>query len=373
MDWLMYLGVPFLLSAAITPLIKKIACYLGIYAEMNERTVHTKAIARIGGVAIYVSFMIGMACFMKVDASINAIVLGGTIMFVGGLVDDMDNLKPIYKFGFQTLAAIVLMVVGDVYLEVIRLPFNITINMGLITFLVTFLWITGITNAVNLIDGLDGLAGGLSVIILVVVASLSVIEQRADISTLSLILAGATLGFLIYNSHPASIFMGDCGALFLGFVISAISLLGFKSSTLITLGLPILMLTVPIVDTISAILRRVAAGHKFSEADKNHLHHVLMRRFGHRNTVLILYGVTALFGVTAYVYIINKLAGLITLFIICIVIEIFIETSGMISPSYHPILSVLNRLKGKDSPDLLKVHPFEEDENKTKEEDETAE
>ncbi|MEG0291002.1 MAG: MraY family glycosyltransferase, partial [Erysipelotrichaceae bacterium] len=326
MDWLMYLGVPFLLSAAITPLIKKIACYLGIYAEMNERTVHTKVIARIGGVAIYVSFMIGMACFMKVDASINAIVLGGTIMFVGGLVDDMDNLKPMYKFAFQALAAIVLMVVGDVYLEVIRLPFNITINMGLITFLVTFLWITGITNAVNLIDGLDGLAGGLSVIILIVIASLSVIEQRADISTLSLILAGGTLGFLIYNSHPASIFMGDCGALFLGFVISAISLLGFKSSTLITLGLPILMLTVPIVDTISAILRRAAAGHKFSEADKNHLHHVLMRRFGHRNTVLILYGVTALFGVTAYVYIINKLAGLITLFVIGVVIEIFIET-----------------------------------------------
>ncbi|MEG2305994.1 MAG: undecaprenyl/decaprenyl-phosphate alpha-N-acetylglucosaminyl 1-phosphate transferase, partial [Erysipelotrichaceae bacterium] len=142
---------------------------------------------------------------------------------------------------------------------------------------------------------------------------------------------------------------------------------------LITLGLPILMLTVPIVDTISAILRRAAAGHKFSEADKNHLHHVLMRRFGHRNTVLILYGVTALFGVTAYVYIINKLAGLITLFVIGVVIEIFIETSGMIAPSYHPILSVLNRLKGKDSPDLLKVHPFEEDENKTKEEDETAE
>jgi len=134
--------------------------------------------------------------------------------------------------------------------------------------------VIGITNAVNLIDGLDGLAGGISVIILVVIATLSLLEGRSDIMMLSLILAGSTLGFLMYNSHPASIFMGDCGALFLGFVISAISLLGFKSSTLITLGLPILLLGIPILDTISAIIRRKLSGKSFSDADKNHLHHV---------------------------------------------------------------------------------------------------
>lgn len=353
MDWLLYLIVPFLMSALFTPVVKRIAWRLGIYAKMNERTVHHKKTARIGGVAIYVSFMIAMAMFMKVDKSLNGIVIGATIMFIGGLIDDMEELKPLYKFGFQILAAVFVMYFGEVYLEVIRLPFGITINMGFITIAVTFLWITGITNAVNLIDGLDGLSAGLSVIILVVIASLSIIEQRNDVCTLSLILAGATLGFLIYNSHPASIFMGDCGALFLGFVISTISLLGFKSSTLITLGLPILMLAVPIIDTISAILRRTLAGKKFSSADKNHLHHVLMRRFGHRNTVLILYAVTALFGVTAYVYIINKVAGMVTLFTIAIVVELFIETSGMISPSYHPILSVLTRLKGKEKTDDL--------------------
>lgn len=371
MDWLLYLGVPLFLSTVITPIVKRIACYLGIYAEMNERTIHTKQIARIGGVAIYISFIIGMALFMKVDNSLNGIVLGGTIMFVGGLVDDMDNLRPKYKFGFQIIAAIVLMVMGDVYLDVIRLPFNITIDMGFITFIITLFWITGITNAVNLVDGLDGLAGGISVIILVVIASLSIIEQRVDVSTLSLILAGSILGFLIYNTHPASIFMGDCGALFLGFMISAISLLGFKSSTFITLGLPILLLAVPIIDTISAILRRSLSGKSFSEADKNHLHHVLMRRFGHRNTVLILYALTALFGVTAYVYIINKIAGFVTLTIIAVVVEIFIETSGMISPSYHPILSLLNRLKGSGK-DLTSVHPFEEKDELNNKDNENA-
>lgn len=345
MDWLQYLIVPFIISVLATPVLKIIGCKLNIYAEMNERTIHKKPMARVGGVAIYIAFILSMAMYMKVDTALNGILIGGTIMFIGGLIDDMDNLKPIYKLSFQVVAAIVLMWYGNVYLDVIRLPFGITINMGIITTVVTFFWVVGITNAVNLIDGLDGLASGLGVIILVVIASLSAIESRDEITMMSLILAGATLGFLIFNTHPASVFMGDCGALFLGFMISAISLMGFKSSTLITLGLPILLLAVPIVDTISAILRRVLSGKKFSEADKNHLHHKLMQRFGHRNTVLILYAVTAMFGVTAYIYIVNKAAGLSCLCVIAVIVEVFIETSGMISPNYHPILSILNRLK----------------------------
>ena len=237
------------------------------------------------------------------------------------------------------------MTVGKVSLDVIRLPMGISIDMGLVSFVVTFVWIIGITNAVNLIDGLDGLAGGISAIILVVIACLSVIEGRLDIQTMSLILAGATMGFLLYNSHPASIFMGDCGALFLGFIISAISLLGFKSSTIMTLALPILLLAVPIVDTIGAILRRKLSGHKFSEADKNHLHHLLMQRFGHRNTVIILYVVTALFGFTAYIYLVNKATGFLVLFLIALVVELFIEFSGMISKQYHPLLSIANTIQ----------------------------
>ena len=282
---------------------------------------------------------------MKTDMTINGILIGGTIMFIGGLIDDMVNLKPKYKLAFEVAAAIVLMTVGKVSLDVIRLPMGISIDMGLVSFIVTFVWIIGITNAVNLIDGLDGLAGGISAIILVVIACLSVIEGRLDIQTMSLILAGATMGFLLYNSHPASIFMGDCGALFLGIIISAISLLGFKSSTIMTLALPILLLAVPIVDTIGAILRRKLSGHKFSEADKNHLHHLLMQRFGHRNTVIILYVVTALFGFTAYIYLINKATGFLVLFIIALVVELFIEFSGMISKQYHPLLSIANTIQ----------------------------
>ena len=265
------------------------------------------------------------------------------LTFIGGLVDDLVNLKPLYKFGFQVVAAIVLIASG-VTLDVIRLPLGITINMGVVSFIVTFFWITGITNAVNLIDGLDGLCGGICVIILTVIAMLSIIEGRSDVEMIALILVGATLGFLIYNAHPASIFMGDCGALFLGFIISAISLLGFKSSTIMTLALPLLLLALPIIDTLSAILRRTLKGHKFSEADKSHIHHLLMNKFGHKNTVIIMCIVTALFGLTAYVYMINKGIGLISLFVIMLAVDLFIEASGMISEKYHPILSVSRRI-----------------------------
>lgn len=340
MTYLKYFFIPLLLSIVLTPVVKWLAVKLEVYAKENDRTIHSGKIARIGGVAIYVSFIACMALFMKTDMTINGILIGGSIMFIAGLIDDMMELKPIYKLLFEIVAAAVLMMVAGISLDAIRFPFGLTIDMTILSWLMTFIWIIGITNAVNLVDGLDGLAGGISTIILFVIACLSVIEGRLDVQSMALILAGATLGFLVFNAHPASIFMGDCGALFLGFVISAISLLGFKSSTIMTLALPILLLAVPIVDTLGAILRRKLSGKSFSVADKQHIHHLLMQRFGHRNTVLILYVVTAMFGMTAYIYLVNKFTGLIVLFIIAMIVELFIEGSGMISKSFHPMISI---------------------------------
>lgn len=348
MNDILYVALPFTISMVLTPIVKRIAFRLDAFAQINERTVHSGKIVRIGGAAIYLAFIVSMAVFMKTDMAMNGILLGGTIMFFGGLIDDFVNLRPLYKFTFQIVAAVVLIASG-VTLDVIRLPLGITIPMGVISVIVTFLWITGITNAVNLIDGLDGLCGGISVIILFVIAMLAVIERRSDVEMLSLILAGATLGFLIYNAHPASIFMGDCGALFLGFIISAISLLGFKSSTIMTLALPLLLLGLPIIDTLSAILRRTLKGHKFSEADKSHIHHLLMNKFGHKNTVIIMCIVTALFGLTAYCYMINKGLGFLSLFVIMLAVEMFIEVSGMISDKYHPVISIARRVRKKMS------------------------
>ena len=169
---------------------------------------------------------------------------------------------------------------------------------------------------------------------------MAIIERRLDIMSLAFILASSILGFLVYNCHPASIFMGDCGSLFLGFMVSTISIMGFKSSTIMTLALPVLILMVPIIDTLSAILRRTLKGQRFMQADKSHLHHLLMRQFGHRNTVIILCGVTSLFGVSAFVYMINRTIGFFVMLAILFGVELFIEKSSMISNHYHPILSV---------------------------------
>lgn len=337
---------PAIISVLVTPLVKKYSLWAKAYALENERTVHHGKISRIGGVAIYISFMVSMVMFSTIDSALKGVVLGGSIMFFAGLIDDLIDMKAIVKLAFEIVAALVLMYFG-VMVDVIRLPFGVVIDWGVLSFLFTLIWVVGITNAVNLIDGLDGLAGGISVIILVVIGSLAIIERRLDVVTITFILATSTAGFLFYNAHPASIFMGDCGALFLGFMIAAISLLGFKSSTVLTLALPILLLMLPIIDTLSAILRRTLKGMKFMQADKSHIHHLLMKQFGHRNTVVIMCGVTALFGLSAFAYLINRDIGFLVMLIILFGVELFIEKSAMISEQFHPLLGLYRRVKEK--------------------------
>lgn len=333
--------LPFLISLGLTPLIKRYSFFAKAYALENERTVHHGKISRIGGVSIYLAFVITCACFVEADRALDGIVLGGSIMFFSGLIDDLIDLKPIVKLALEVVAAVVLIYFG-VSVDTIRI-LNITIDIPFISVLFTIFWIAGITNAVNLIDGLDGLAGGISTVILVVIGCVALIERRLDVMSITFILAASTGGFLIYNAHPASIFMGDCGSLFLGFMISAISLLGFKSSTVVTLALPILMLLLPIVDTLSAILRRTLKGMKFMQADKSHIHHLLMKQFGHRNTVIIMCGITALFGICAFVYLLNPVFGLGVIFVMVVGLELFIENSGMINEHFHPVIGVYHR------------------------------
>lgn len=336
--------IPFAISLALTPIVKIWSVKADAYARENKRTVHHGKISRIGGVAIYISFIVTMAFFVTADRAINGVVLGGSIMFFAGLVDDLIDLKPIIKLLMEVIAALVLIYYG-VSVDVIRLPFGLVINFGIVSFLFTIVWVCGITNAVNLIDGLDGLAGGICVVILVTTGSIALIERRMDIEKITFILAAATFGFLFYNSHPASIFMGDCGALFLGFMISAISMLGFKSSTILTLALPIVLLMIPIVDTLSAILRRTLKGMKFSQADKSHIHHLLMQQFGHQKTVIIMCAMTALFGLSAFVYMLNKNMGFVVMLVLLFFMELFIEKSAMISEKFHPLLGIWHRIK----------------------------
>ena len=342
-----YFLVPLVISFALVPICKKIGFALGIYAQENARTVHHGRIVRMGGISIYCAFLIALTIFMSADDTINGILIGGFLVFLGGLLDDIYDLSAKVKLLFQIAGAIVAMVFGRIYLQEIHfLSFQIT--NPIFTYLISFFWIVGITNAINLIDGLDGLSSGISSIVTLTIGFIGFFLGRRDVCILALCLSGAILGFLPYNFHPASIFVGDCGAQFMGFTIACMSLMGFKTTALISLGLPILILFIPISDTLIAIVRRKLQGHKISEADRGHLHHILMikLRLGHRRTVLILYLVALLFSLAAIITFFNPVYGMWVIIILLLLADLFIEYTGMVNSKWHPILSLSNKLFG---------------------------
>ncbi|MGB4984485.1 MAG: MraY family glycosyltransferase [Erysipelotrichaceae bacterium] len=341
--------IPLVIVLILTPLVRRLGVYIGAFALENKRTVHHGKIARIGGVAIYIAFMIGMVIFYHADDTINGILIGSSIVFFTGLIDDLHDIKPLYKFAGQSLGALVTIFVGGVCLSKMTLPFDIVISNKVILTIITYFWMVGVTNAINLIDGLDGLSCGTTTIVLTTMSIIAFGMNRFDVMGIALIMIGALLGFLRYNFHPASIFVGDCGALFIGFIVSCISLIGFKSTTMIALILPLIILFVPLADTTLAIIRRKIAHKSIGEADKGHTHHKLMydMKLGHVKTVLVLYVVTALFGVTAIVYWQSTLYGSILLIILMILVEIFVEYTQMINEKFHPILSLFKRIKNE--------------------------
>ena len=336
--------VTMVITALLIPIVMKIGAKLGIVAHKNKRTVHKVEVPRIGGYAIYISSLIGMVIFLKTDPQINAILIASFLVFFIGLFDDVHDLSPKTKLIVELIAALIVILYGDIYLKGFDfLPANWP---PILPGAITVLWIVGITNAINLIDGLDGLSSGISIIVLFTISITSLTSGRTDIASLSLVLAGAIMGFLFYNFHPAKIFLGDCGALYIGFMISVISLLGFgyNVSIFFTLGAPIVVLMVPIMDTLIAIIRRKVHHKKFSEADKAHLHHNLMfkLKLGHRKSVIVLYGITFLFSLTSYIYLYDSLLGTIMFIILMLIFELFVEMTNMVSRKYKPLLTIIN-------------------------------
>lgn len=347
MGALPYFLLPFVISVLLVPVCKVIGFKLGIYAEENARTVHHGKIVRMGGVAIYIAFMVSLTILWQADDSINGILIGSSIVFIGALLDDIYDLSPKIKLLFQIGGTIVAMTLGNIYLTDFHI-LSFDISNGIITKIISFFWIVGITNAINLIDGLDGLSSGITSIVTLTIGLLGFFMGRRDICILALCLAGSILGFLPYNFHPASIFVGDCGAQFMGFTVACMSLLGFKTTALITLGLPILVLFIPISDTLIAIIRRKLKGQKIMEADRGHLHHILMIKLqlGHVKTVITLYIVCLLFAASAILTYFDPFAGIWVILVLLLASDIFIEYTGMINPKWHPILSIVNKLTG---------------------------
>ncbi|MDR3214871.1 MAG: undecaprenyl/decaprenyl-phosphate alpha-N-acetylglucosaminyl 1-phosphate transferase [Bacilli bacterium] len=346
LTYLLVFFVTIMISLILTPLVAKVSMHLYIVAWPGARHIHKKITPRMGGLAIYSAFFIGTALFVKGDQQIMALLIGGFIIGLCGIIDDLVELKALNKLAFQILATLVIIFYGQIRLTNIHLPGGINIDFGILSTLVTIIWIIGITNAVNLIDGMDGLCAGVTSIILATFAMLSYMQDRSDIVIIAIILLAAILGFLFFNFHPALIFMGDTGSLFIGFMIASISLLGFKSSAFLTLGPAIFILAIPILDTFLSIIRRKLKGVKIMSPDKEHLHHTLMYKIGlsHTKTVLVIYGVTFYFSQVAYVYLINKKIAFILLIIAFMAIELFVEKTSMISKKYRPILWVSSNI-----------------------------
>jgi len=341
------LVICFFSAILLTPLVKKLAFIIGATDKPNQRKVHSRIMPRLGGLAIFISFIIGVLFIQPADEYHLPIVIGSIIIILTGILDDVKEISPKLKLAGQIAAAAVVVIYGDLKVEFINLPFGGIIDFGYLSIPFTMIWIIGITNAINLIDGLDGLAGGVSSIALISIAGMSFVMGNGYVTVMALIVAASTIGFLFYNFHPAKIFMGDTGALFLGYIIGVLSLLGYKNVTFISLIIPVIILGVPISDTFFAIIRRLVNKQPLSAPDKSHLHHCLLRSgFSHRQTVLLIYAMAAVFGLAAFIFSQATVWGsLIMILVLLIVIEVIVEKIGLIREDYKPLLNLMKGLK----------------------------
>ena len=325
--------VPFLFVLAIIPFIKKVALHVNAMDIPNGRKVHKEPMPRLGGLGIYMGFLLGYVFFGEMSLRMNAVLIGSIIIIITGIVDDINPIPAKVKFLFQLIAASVVAIYGEILLKDLS-AFGIYINFGLLSYPITIIFIVAIINCINLIDGLDGLAAGLSSIYFMTIGVVIIwwTHSFGIEIMITFIMLGATLGFLCHNFNPAKIFMGDSGSMFLGYMIAVIALLGFKNVTLTTLLAPICLLAIPIMDTAFAILRRIINKKPIDEPDKDHLHHQLLNlHLSHRDTVLVIYFVDILFATATLVYILyDNTIGIIIYAILFIVVLIFIMKTNII-------------------------------------------
>lgn len=294
------------LALLFTPVAKWLAPKIGAMdVPKDDRRVHDKPMPRFGGMAIFIGVTVSLLIFAGPEEKFSGVIIGGILIYILGAIDDLMDLSPKIKFLGQAACGCIVFFMG-IRLEFINNFFGPgkLIFGDTLCFVITILWIVGITNAINLVDGLDGLASGISAIASLCIAYAAYIHGQYEVATAMLAVAGGSLGFLPFNFHPAKIFMGDSGSQFLGFCLATISLIGpTKSATVVAVAIPALVLGLPIFDTAFAILRRTVRGQSVAVGDKEHLHHRIMRAgFGQRRSVMIMYGISGIMGVVAVLY-----------------------------------------------------------------------
>lgn len=336
-------ALAYLVTFAAVPIVRVLAFKMNaVDIPKDERRMHKKPIPRWGGAAIYLGFVVSVACFTPViEKRLVGILAGSFIIVITGILDDKYALKPIIKLLGQCVAAVIVIAFG-VRINAFNSLFGFIGNpvaVEWIAIILTFIWIVVVTNAINLIDGLDGLAASISGISALALVFICIITGRVDLAVILVAVAGSCIGFLPYNGHPAKIFMGDSGALFLGYILATLSVEGFfHGYSAMTFIVPVIVLALPIFDTSFAILRRLYRHKGIMSADRGHLHHRLIDNgFSQKETVTILSTFSALLSIAAIVLIskgFNRAAVLILAMIILLVCIKMYKTNKNIEKVY---------------------------------------
>ena len=322
--------VTFLASLIFVEMMKRVAVFLKVLDIPNDkRKIHTKPMPLLGGIGIFLAFLLGYMIFAPKNNLMLSILISSFLIMLLGLFDDMTKSEtPMpnkYKVIVQIVVASIVVFYGGLKLTKASM-FGLNLNFGFLSPFLTILIIVAIINAINLIDGLDGLCAGISSIYFLTIAILGFILNKfegLDV-ILSLIMLGSTLGYLVHNFPPAKIYQGDAGSTFLGLMISVIFLIGFKSTTLTSLIIPMFLLAIPIMDTLFAIIRRKLKGQKIDHADKEHIHHQFLKRFNKKSTLLIIYAINIMFSVTTIFYSLGNKKTVIFCYVILVLVVLYL-------------------------------------------------
>ncbi|VGV90258.1 glycosyl transferase [Streptococcus pyogenes] len=366
-DYVLVLIGALLMSLFLTPFVRFLAFRVGAVDNPNARRVNKVPMPTSGGLAIFMSFLVASLGLIPIASKgamffgqtyfsyILPVVIGATVITLTGFLDDLYELSPKLKMFGILIGAVIVWAFTDFKFDSFKIPFGgpLLVFGPFLTLFLTVLWIVSITNAINLIDGLDGLVSGVSIISLVTMAIVSYffLPQKDFFLTLTiLVLISAIAGFFPYNYHPAMIYLGDTGALFIGFMIGVLSLQGLKNSTAVAVVTPVIILGVPIMDTIVAIIRRSLSGQKFYEPDKMHLHHRLLSMgFTHRGAVLVVYGITMLFSlISLLLNVSSRIGGVLLMLGLLFGLEVFIEGLEIWGEKRTPLFNLLKFIGNSD-------------------------
>lgn len=359
LKYIMVIISTMVVAAVATPFVRFLSLRVGAVDNPNARRINKVPMPSAGGLAIFIAFSLAALVFLpRIVTHVHyhgtylhyvlPLILSSLIIVITGYIDDVKELGPAPKMFGIVLAATLIWFFTEFHFDSFKIPFGgpLLIFPTWLSFFLTVLWIVAITNAVNLIDGLDGLVSGVSIISLTTMGIVSYFflhDSNIFLTLTIFVLVAAIIGFLPYNYNPAIIYLGDTGALFIGFMIGVLSLQGLKNSTAVAVVTPMIILGVPITDTVMAIIRRKLSGQKISEADKMHLHHRLLSLgLTHRGTVLVIYAISFLFSLTSLLLnVSSRVGGILLVLTMGLGVEVLCELIGIFGENRMPLLNLL--------------------------------